>query len=164
MPFYDQRWNRALGQRIGRHRRTTSRLRRNELDEHFRPLLGPERIAEWNIALDTYDQTEAARSARRLNLLRRNGARLLRSFLDTLILGDDVGRDYEEHERRVVDSTLARYIFGARQQRLELGRRNSRILPDAQRRLWIRLLERYDQGLDAASTSGSSSSSEENGR
>ena len=158
---YDQRWNRALGQRIGRRRRANNGLRRNELDDYFRPLLDAEHVAEWEVALDTYDQTEAARLTRRLNLRRRNGARLLRTFLDTLILGDDIGRDYEEHEQRVVDNILARYIFGAAHlQRLELGRYYSRILPDTQRRLWIQLLERFDRGIDADSTSGSSSSSE----
>ena len=69
-------------------------------------------------------------------------------------------RDFEEHERRVVDNILARYIFeAAHLQRLDLGRLYSSILPVAQRRLWVSLLERYDQGLDADSTSGSSSSS-----
>ena len=158
---YDQRWNRKLGQIIGRHRRATNGLRRNELDEYFRGQLEAAQIAEWNEALATYDRTEAARTERRLNLLRRNGARLLRAFLDDLILGADNVRDYEEHERRVVDNILARYIFGAAHlQRLDLGRHYSRILPEAQHRQWIQLLERFDQGADADSTSGSSSSSE----
>ena len=42
--------------------------------------------------------------------------------------------------------------------RLELGRHYARILPDVQRRQWLGLLERYDQGGDADSTSGCSSS------
>ena len=122
----------------------------NELDEYFRGQLEAAQIAEWNEALATYDRTEAARTERRLNLLRRNGARLLRAFLDDLIFGD-----------RVVDNILARYIFGAAHlQRLDLGRHYSRILPEAQHRQWIQLLERFDQGADADSTSGSSSSSE----
>ena len=158
---YDQRWNRKLGQIIGRRRRATNGLRRNELDEYFRGQLEAAQIAEWNEALATYDRTEAARTERRLNLLRRNGARLLRAFLDDLILGADNVRDYEEHERRVVDNILARYIFAAAHlQRLDLGRHYSRILPEAQHRQWIQLLERFDQGADADSTSGSSSSSE----
>ena len=116
-------------------------------------------LAEWSEALDTYDQTEAARTERRLNLLRRNGARLLRSFLESLILGDDIGRDFDESEQRVADRILARFIHGAAHlPRLELGRRYARILPDVQRRQWLGLLERYDQGGDADSTSGSSSS------
>ena len=108
---YDQRWNRALGQRIGRHRRNTNGLLRNGLDDYFRPLFDPERVAEWNVALDTYDQTEAARQTRRLNLLRRNGARLLRAHLDILIKNDDVGRDYEEHEGRVVGTYLEQLTY-----------------------------------------------------
>ena len=161
---YSQRFNRQLGQRIGRHRRATNGLRRNELDEYFRPLLDAARTAEWNLALDSYDQTEAARDAHRLNLLRRNGARLLRAHLDILIKDDDVGRDYEEHEGRVVDAILARYIFGAAHlQRPELGRHYARVLPGAQRRLWLQLLDRYDRGLDADSTSGSASSDEQGG-
>ena len=67
-----------------------------------------------------------------------------RAFLDDLILGADIVRDYEEHERRVVDNILARYIFGAAHlQRLDLGRHYSRILPEAQHRQWTQLLERF---------------------
>ena len=60
---YDQRWNRAHGQRVGRHRRATSGLRRNELDAYFREHLDAARLAEWTEALEsleTYDRTEAA--------------------------------------------------------------------------------------------------------
>ena len=119
---YDQRWNRKLGQIIGRRRRATNGLRRDELDDYFRGQLEAAQIAEWNEALDTYDQTEAARTERRLSLLRRNGARLLRSFLESLILGDDIGRDFDESEQLVVDRIMARFIYGAAHlPRLELA-------------------------------------------
>ena len=63
---YDQRWNRKLGQIIGRRRRATNGLRRGELDDYFRGQLEAAQLAEWSEALDTYDQTEAARTEARL--------------------------------------------------------------------------------------------------
>ena len=59
---------------IGRHRRATNGLRRDELDDYFRGQLEAAQLAEWNEALDTYDQTEAARTERRLSLLQRGPA------------------------------------------------------------------------------------------
>ena len=77
--------------------------------------------------------------------------------------GNQPDRDLTEAEQAVVDGIMARFIHeGAYLSRAELEGHYIRVLPGYRRDLWLQLLSRFDNGGDADSTSGSSSSPTDN--